>query len=77
MYFGLGSLGINIPAMGSILVALTVNSSAYLAEVVRSGIQAIPAGHIQTAMSLGMTVPQIYRHIIPPQAFKIVVSEHT
>ncbi len=54
-------------------IALSVNVGAYNAEVVRAGIQAIAKGQWEAAMSLGMKPFQVMRHIIVPQAIKIVV----
>ncbi|WP_457631169.1 amino acid ABC transporter permease [Oceanithermus sp.] len=54
-------------------IALSVNVGAYNAEVVRAGIQAIPKGQWEAAMSVGMTPFQVMRFIIVPQAIKIVV----
>lgn len=60
-------------AMVSGLVALTLNSAAYVAEIFRAGIQSIEKGQMEAARSLGMTHGQAMRHIIIPQAFKIVI----
>ena len=54
----------------SATIALTVFTGAYLAEIVRSGIQNIPAGQFEAAMSTGMTYLQTMRKIILPQALK-------
>lgn len=50
-----------------------LNSAAYMAEVFRSGIQAVDPGQIEAAYSLGMTKLQVNRLIILPQAFRIVI----
>jgi len=50
-----------------------LNSAAYMAEVMRGGIQAVDPGQIEAAQSLGMSKGQINRHIVLPQAFKIVI----
>lgn len=60
-------------AMISGLVALTLNSAAYVAEIFRAGIQSIDRGQMEAARSLGMTHGQAMRHIIIPQAFKRVI----
>ena len=57
----------------SALVALSVNSGAYVAEIIRSGIQSIDRGQMEAARSLGMTYRQSMRHIILPQALKRVI----
>ena len=55
------------------LLVCGLNSAAYMAEVIRGGIQAIDPGQIEAAQSLGMSKGQINRLIILPQAFKIVI----
>jgi len=52
------------------VVALTLNSAAYIAEIFRGGIQSIDKGQMEAARSLGMTHNQAMKHIILPQAFK-------
>lgn len=54
-------------------IACGVNSSAYMAEIIRSGLQAVDIGQTEAARSLGMSSTQTMRHIIIPQAFKIIV----
>ncbi|MEO5697929.1 MAG: amino acid ABC transporter permease [Burkholderiaceae bacterium] len=56
-----------------VLVGITLFSGAYLAEVVRGGLQAIPTGQIEAAQSLGMTYWQTQRKIVLPQALAMVV----
>lgn len=57
----------------SALLALSINSGAYVAEIVRAGIQSIDKGQMEAARSLGMTYWQAMRHIILPQALKRVI----
>jgi general L-amino acid transport system permease protein len=55
------------------LVALTIFASAYLAEIVRGGLQAIPKGQYEAAEALGLTFWQRQRLVILPQALRIVI----
>jgi polar amino acid transport system permease protein len=55
------------------IVALTICYSAYLAEVFRAGIEAVPKGHVEAAQSLGLSRWRIFRLIIFPQAIRIVL----
>ncbi len=55
------------------VLACGLNSGAYLAEIIRSGIQAINKGQTEAARSLGMSQTQNMIHIILPQAFKIIL----
>ena len=56
-----------------ILIALVVNASAYVAEIIRAGIQAVDPGQREAAVSLGMTEQKIMRRIIFPQAIKNIL----
>ena len=55
------------------IIALGINSGAYVAEIVRAGIQAVPKGQMEAARSLGMTHQKSMRHIILPQAFRKII----
>lgn len=55
------------------VVALTLNASAYIAEIFRAGIQSIDRGQMEAARSLGLTHAQAMRYVILPQAFKRMV----
>ncbi len=55
------------------IIALMVCYSAFLAEVFRAGIEAVPRGQIEAAVALGMSRTDIARHIIAPQAFRIIL----
>ncbi len=77
IYFVLPSFGINIPAFWSGIIALTLNSAAYIAEIFRAGILSIDAGQMEAARALGMTYSQAMRRIILPQTFRRVVPPLT
>lgn len=68
-YFFVGTV-LNLDRVVAGVGALGIFAGAYVAEIVRAGIQSIPRGQMEAARSLGMTVPQAMRHIILPQAFK-------
>lgn len=71
-YFGLGTL-LNLDRMAAGIIAIGVCFAAYLAEIFRSGIEAISHGQYEAALSLGMTRYQVMRYIILPQSMRIVV----
>jgi len=71
-YFGLGTL-LNLDRMAAGILAIGVCFAAYLAEIFRSGIEAISHGQYEAALSLGMTRYQVMRYIILPQSMRIVV----
>lgn len=66
-------LGVHLSAGVSGTLALGLNAGAFLSEIFRAGIQAIPTGHIEAALSLAMTRSMIMRRIILPQAIRIIL----
>jgi len=72
-YFGLPSLGIMMPEWLTGVIALTLNSGAYYAEIIRSGIQGIPFGQIEAGISSGLNYFQRMRYIILPQALGMTI----
>jgi len=72
-YFGLPSLGIMLPEWVTGVIALTLNSGAYYAEIIRSGIQAIHFGQIEAGISSGLSYFQRMRYIILPQALGMTI----
>jgi len=73
VYYVLPEIGIRLDAFTAGVLALTLNYSAYISEVYRSGIQAIAKGQHDAAAALGMTRALAMRRIILPQAIRIVV----
>ena len=82
LYIGLPLAGVLKSSTGGFLdppnllrgiVAMAIAYSAYIAEIFRSGINAVPQGQIEASRSLGLTRWQTARHVILPQAFRIVI----
>jgi polar amino acid transport system substrate-binding protein len=73
VYFVLPELGLAISAFWSGALALAVNYSAYEAEIMRLGIQSIPVGQMEAALSLGMKRGLAVRRIVLPQAIRTVI----
>lgn len=74
IYFGLpGVLGFNIPVFIAGIITLTLNASAYISEIVRGGINAVPVGQMEASRSLGLSYNKTMRKIILPQAIKIMI----
>ncbi|SFS58073.1 ABC transporter substrate-binding protein/permease [Paenibacillus sp. 453mf] len=74
IHYGLALVfGINLSPLQSGVITLSINSSAYLAEIFRAGIQGVDKGQMEAARSLGMTRGASLRHIILPQAMKTVL----
>jgi polar amino acid transport system permease protein len=63
----------HLPRNVSIMIALGIVSSAYMAETIRAGIQAVPRGQVEAARSLGMSPTRAMITIVIPQAFRIVL----
>ncbi|GAB6116997.1 amino acid ABC transporter permease [Thermoanaerobacter sp. CM-CNRG TB177] len=73
IYNGLMQFGIDIPAFTAGVSALAINSAAYVAEIIRAGIQAVDPGQNEAARSLGMTHAMAMRYVIIPQAIKNIL----
>ncbi|WP_442951737.1 ABC transporter substrate-binding protein/permease [Paenibacillus sp. GYB006] len=74
MHYGLALVfGLNLSPLQSGVITLSINSSAYLAEIFRAGIQGVDKGQMEAARSLGMKRSAALRHIILPQALKSVL----
>ncbi len=74
IFFGLPQLiGFTIPDFTAGIITLTLNASAYLAEIVRGGINAVPTGQMEAARSLGLPYSKTMQKIILPQAIKIML----
>ena len=65
--------GLSIDVLIRVLVGITLFAAAYMAEVIRGGLQAIPKGQVEAAQSLGLTYWQTQRKIVLPQALAMVV----
>src|SRR5215813_3307705 len=66
-------LGIRLNAFTAVVIGLSLNSAAFLAEIYRAGIQAVPRGHIDAARVLGMGSFTTMRRIVVPQAVRTVM----
>jgi polar amino acid transport system substrate-binding protein len=73
IFFFLPEVGVSIPAFWTAITGLAVNYSAYESEIYRAGLQAIPKGQMEAALSLGMSRALALRRIIVPQAVRIVI----
>lgn len=73
IFYLLPEVGINIPAIPTAILGLAINYSAYESEIYRAGLQAVPRGQWEAALSLGMSRAQTLRRIVLPQAFKVVI----
>jgi len=72
-YFGLPSLGLRLSEHATGILALTLNSGAYMAEIIRAGVLSIQRGQIEAATALGMNFFQRLRHVVLPQAVGVTI----
>lgn len=72
-YFGLPTVGVHIPKVPSFVITLALYSSAYMEEVFRAGLEAIPKGIIEAGQAIGLTRWTIRRKIEMPIMFKKVL----
>ena len=68
---------LDLGRFSSAVLALSLFEGAYASEIIRAGILAIPAGQWESSASLGLRMPQIYRFIILPQAFRQMIPPLT
>lgn len=73
MYFVLPEIGVTIPAFWTAVVAIGLNSSAYISQIVRSGIASVGNGQIEAGRVLGLSNIAIMRYIVLPQALRVVL----
>lgn len=73
LVFAVPKLDVNIDYFPSACVALVVYTSAFVCEVVRSGVNTVPAGQAEAARALGMTFDQVLSLIVLPQALRSMV----
>jgi polar amino acid transport system permease protein len=72
IYYALAKI-VKVPDITSAVIAMTVCYGAYLGEIFRAGIQAIPRGQMEAAIALGLSRGQALRKIILPQTIRIVL----
>jgi len=73
IYYGLPAIGITLRPIPAALIGLGLNYSAYLAEIIRSGILSIDRGQMEAAEAMGMTYWQAMRRVIIPQTYRVIL----
>jgi glutamate/aspartate transport system permease protein len=66
-----------MPEFWSAVLCLGFYTASRVAEQVRSGIQSIPRGQTEAALAMGLTLPQVYRHVLLPMGYRIVIPPLT
>lgn len=77
IYYVLPFYGLRLPAEQVGVLALAAFGSAYFAEVIRGGIDAMPAGQLESARAIGMTEMQAMRYVVLPQALGVILPPLT
>ncbi len=72
IYYALGKV-VQLPRLTSAVIAMSFCYGAYLGEIFRAGLQAVPKGQMEAALALGLSRSQAIRKIILPQTFKIIM----
>jgi polar amino acid transport system permease protein len=67
-YYGLVQFGIRISPMAAAIGGLGLISGAYIAEIYRAGLRAVPHGQWEAARAVGLSELHVYRHVVAPQA---------
>ncbi|PRO67212.1 amino acid ABC transporter permease [Alkalicoccus urumqiensis] len=74
LYFAVSDFfGINFDALTAGIIAIAINAGAYIAEIVRGGVESVDKGQMEAGRSVGMTSTQTMRYIIWPQAFRRMI----
>lgn len=77
IYFSLGTLGLLLSVFAASVIAITLNSAAYMSEIFRSGIISVDSGQKEAALSIGMTATQSFRFAVLPQALRVIIPPMT
>ena len=75
LYAGLPFAGIELGAFGCVAIAFFLNTGAYYGEILRAGIESVPAGQMEAARSTGLSQLQAMRHVVLPQAVRNVLPD--
>ena len=73
IFFGFPTLGIRLPPIPSAILAIGIRSAAYQSQLFRGAIEGVGYSQYEAALSLGMTKWSAFRHIILPQALRLVI----
>lgn len=72
IYFGLPGIGLRLPAIPAAILAMTINLSAYGAEIVRAGLDAVGKGQREAGLALGLQPRTVFLRIVLPQALRAI-----
>lgn len=73
IYTGLPQIGIRFTVVEAVVTGLVLNEAAYLAEIIRGGVQALPKGQINAAKAIGFNHLGVTRYVIFPQTMRLIL----
>src|SRR5205809_6297090 len=73
VFYVLPAVGLDIPRFFAGVIALSLNSGAYVTEIIRGGLSAIPRGQLDAARAMGMSRSLVWRHVVLPQVLMLVL----
>jgi len=76
-YYGLPRVHVMLPVLAVGVVSLSIYTGAFVAEVVRGGIQSVARGQLEAAYSQGFRFVQAMRYIVLPQALRVIIPPYT
>lgn len=74
VYFMIPTIGLRLSSVSSALVAMSLHFGAYMTEILRAGLLAVPDGQYDAARSQGMTGWRVLRHVVMPQVFRTIYA---
>ena len=77
IYFGLPTLGVRLQPLTAGLLSLSLYAGAYLTDIVRAGLQSVPAGQVEAARTLGLSPYRTFRHVVLKPALAAVYPSLT
>ena len=77
IFYGLPDFGIVLDPFPAVLIGMTLNAGAYLTEILRAGLASVHRQEIDAAETLGMSRPQMLRHVILPHVFRVLMPPLT
>lgn len=77
LYFILPGFGLDLTSFQTGVVVLSINSGAYISEMIRGALTAIPQGQVEAAQALALAPRQIWMQILLPQVFRLIVAPLT
>lgn len=75
-YYALPQFGVRLDALTAGIIAMTVNSTSFMSEIIRSGLNAVPRGHLEAATAVGMNPLQIATRITLPQTVRLMLPPY-